>query len=319
MLLTATPWAHYPMGPKLRLYLGISEADYRGDSEPRCEVADKVQFVDYIDKFYDETPAEDEAQLVDLLDELIAMDLPDGVLRLWHKGRELWTGDDFRGQLAVGIAAMLRGDLEIAEAALVAAQKLLPQEPAPYINLGQIYQAQERWDEALLWLEAGLEVDPNSLRLWDEIALALRAKHGEFFPELLMQLAERRSSWAGLALAADVLPSTDPGLKLKLLKQVGAGLENDAQYLIELTAAMGQAEDYAAIPTLVWRAERESSSPLPWQLYLHAAQAQVALGHNAEAHAQITKARRGAGNNQEALGMLRYLEDELARAQETTH
>lgn len=290
--LEPSQWTGLAMGPKLRTWLGISEAEYRGEEAGERSASEALAFTDFVLAWVDQEPIDDEAMLIDILDELVSMDLPEAVLRLCDKGRALWSDSDFRGHLVVGIAAMLKGDLDLAEAHFVKAQALLPAEPAPYVNLVQIFLNQERLDEAMTWCLAGLDADRNNLRLWDLLALILREQYDEFFPEQLLAQAQSRHAWAGLALAADVSSTADKFFKLNLLQSTYDEGERDPNFLVEYTAALGIASEFDKIPAIVWQAEKATSNQLPWQLYVHAAQAQLGLGRVQEAMAQLAKAKR---------------------------
>ena len=305
--LDASQWAHLAMGPKLITWLGIAHDDYRGEAAGDRTSEEALAFTNFIDAWAASSPLDDEAMLVDLLDELVSMDLPEAVLRLCERGKPLWSGQDFRGQLSVGIAAMLKGDLDLSEAHFAAAQALLPTEPAPYVNLVQIFLHQTRLDDALSWCLTGLDADPNNLRLLELLAMTLQDQHGEFFPEHLMRHAESRNAWAGLALAADVTSTADKFLKLRLLQAIFDEGERDPSFLVELTAALGIANEYEKIPTIVWQAEKSTSKPLPWQLHAHAAQAYLSLGKVAEAQAHLTKAKRDPQLDEQASASLAEL------------
>ena len=128
-------------------------------------------------------------------------------------------------------------------------------------------------------------------------------------PDTLLVLAEKRCSWAGLALVANLTTTGDRYLKASLLERLHHQGERDPQFLIELTAAHGVAGDFAKIPPLVWQAERLSTKGLPWQLHAHCAQAHLALGANTEALVQVGKARKDPQLPPEGLAAL----DELAQ------
>lgn len=315
--LNPSQWTHFAMGPKLRTWLGIAHDDYQGASAGDRTEEQERAFTEFIDHWAAVERPHDEAMLIDLLDELVSMDLPEAVLRLCERGKSLWSGQDFRGQLSVGIAAMLKGDLDLSEAHFTAAQALLPAEPAPYVNLVQIFLYQGRLDDALTWCLAGLDADLNNLRLWDLLAMTLQDQYGEFFPEHLLQHAQQRNSWAGLALAADVANTADKFMKLRLLQGLFDEGERDPNFLVELTAAMGIAGEFEKIPTIVWQAEKGTTKALPWQLHAHAAQAQLSLGKHTEALAQLNKARRDPHLDERAQGALKELET-MARDTEST-
>src|SRR5687768_4261037 len=105
------PFADYPMGPKLRAFLGIESPLYTGDEAQDPEEAHRAAFGAHLLGYAQEHPIEDEATLVDLLDELVTMNLPETVVALADTHTALFPEDDFRAELAVGVAAMMTGDL----------------------------------------------------------------------------------------------------------------------------------------------------------------------------------------------------------------
>ncbi len=280
----------YPMGPHLRSYLGIDDASYRGhhrDGRPTSEESAALEA--WLQTECRSREALSAEQLVDLLDELVTMDLPRSALVLADSHPGDLFADDFRARLALGVAAMLSADLGSAEDHLRAAQALIPAEPAPYVNLTQIYLEQGELAAAETWCTAGLDAEPNHFALWDLLAEILRDQHGEYLPEQLMAFAEKRCAWAGLALAANLTTTGDRYLKANLLERIYQQGERDHLFLVELTGAYGVAGDFAKIPPLVWQAERLASKGIPWQLHLHCAQAHLALAQKDEALARLAK------------------------------
>jgi hypothetical protein len=307
------------MGPVLRSYLGIAPEAYDGHASEAPSAADSAAFGEFLRAEVRRRALEDEAGLVDLLDELVAMDQPEAAISLFEANQALWTGMDFRGRLSVGVAAMLAGALELAEEHFRAAQALLPAEPAPYVNLVQILRHEDWPDEALTWCLAGLDADRNNLKLWDLYALLCRDADGDYFGERVLATAQQRVSWAGLALAADVTKTADPFYKLSLLEKLYHQGERDRHFLVELTAAMGVAGEYGRIPPLVWQAEQMSGTALPWQLYAHAAQAHLALGKTTDCLALLHKARRDPALPPEAVQALAEMEREALEPPAATH
>src|SRR5690349_8056550 len=94
----------FPMGPRLRGFLGIPPEAYRGDTAPVRAADDEEAFASFLAAAARAEPPANEDELIDLLDELVAMDLPQATLRLADACPELWSGKDFRGLLAVGVA-----------------------------------------------------------------------------------------------------------------------------------------------------------------------------------------------------------------------
>ena len=287
----ANRFQSYPMGPQLRSYLGISDEIYTGDqrqTSPSLEEAEELE--SSLQSYSGQAPKLTSTRLVDLIDELVTMDLPRAALLIASQHPEDMISNDFRARLALGVAAMLSTDFSVAEDHLRAAQVLIPAEPAPYVNLVQIYLEQQQFDTAQTWCLAGLDAEPNHLGLWDLLAEIMREEHGEYLPEMLMIVAEKRCSWAGLSLAANLTTTGDRYLKAHLLERTYQQGERDPQFLIELTGAYGIASEFAKIPPLVWQAERLSSKGIPWQLHVHCAQAHLAMDQSGDALTRLNKA-----------------------------
>ncbi len=294
------------MGPKLRAYLALPEPETFRERDPATD----SEFTEWLVGFARAKGFEDDDTLGDVIDELVAMDLPRAALGLAAAFPQLVGERDFRAQLSLGVAAMLAGDEEEAEARLVLAQRVLPDEPAPYVNLVQVLARQERFDEALVWCNAGLDADRNNKRLWEYMARLLERQHGSYVGDELTRVAEKRDAWAGLAFAAKLTASGDRYHAVHLLERLYFQGEREPEFLIELTAALGVAGEYERIPTIVWQAERLAQKGLPWQLQVHAAQAQLALGHVSEARVHLEKAKQVPHLTREAREMLAELEKE---------
>ncbi len=284
---------NYPMGPKVRAFFAISDDSYRGEIDPLYDETYRKQFADY---FLSVAGAKSDLSidiLADLIDELTAMDLPEVVLGLVDQHPELLSHPDFRCQLGIGVAAMLMENFELSEDALRSAQEILPAEPAPYINIVQILFAQSRLDEALVWCESGLEAEPNNHSLWELMTRLREVTDGEAYPDMIMRLATRFNSWAGLSLAASLSTSGDRYMKVNLLEKLYAQGERADQFLIEYTAALGVAGDMEKIPQIIWLEETgKGTESLSWQLYLHAAQAYLAMDRYEEALTYIEKSEK---------------------------
>ncbi len=285
-------FADYPMGPKLRAFLGVDGDVYAGHAAASPSPARTQAFADALLVRAAATPPTNEEELVDLLDELLTMALPDTVLAMARAHAALLPPEDFRAALTLGVAAMMTGDFAAAEDKLGEAQELMPEEPAPYVNLVQIMCHQGRMNDAETWALAGLDAELNNLKLWDLLAHIYAEKHGDYMPERIMQLAEERAAWAGLSLAASVTSTGDRYLKANLLKKLYAKGERDGAFLVEYTAALGAAGDFEQIPAILWQAERATTQRLPWQLYVHSAQAHLAMSRTDAALGDLAKAKQ---------------------------
>jgi len=284
---------HYPMGPRVRALFAITDDSYRGESDPLFDDAYRKQFCDYFLRVTSEKTDLTNDHLTDLIDELTAMDVPEAVLGLVEQYPDLLNHRDFRCQLSIGVAAMITEKFELSEEALRSAQEILPAEPAPYINIVQILLAQSRLDEALVWCESGLEAEPNNYSLWELMTRIREITDGDAFPDMIMRLATRFNSWAGFSLAASLSSSGDRYQKVNLLEKLYAQGERSDQFLIEYTAALGVAGDMEKIPQIIWLEESgKRNKALSWQLYLHAAQAYLAMDRFEEALTYIEKSEK---------------------------
>jgi len=78
---------------------------------------------------------------------------------------------EFRDWLAVGIAAMMVEKLTVAEAAMLKAQTLAPSEPAPYVNLTEIYLNFGDTEQATTWCRGVQELNPHIP--WEELPVTV--------------------------------------------------------------------------------------------------------------------------------------------------
>jgi tetratricopeptide (TPR) repeat protein len=313
----------YPMGPVLRRFCGISDADYRGDHGNTPTANEQGEFAAWLADLFLDREVTSSAQLTDLIEELVGMDLPQTALRLVAQYPELLSLDDFRTCLQIGNAAMLAGDLDRAEDSFRAAQELIPEEPAPYTNLAQIFLHQGRFDEARTWIEAGLEAEPNNALLWERLASLEHALSESGFAARLLEAAEKRQSWAGMSLASDLVDGGDPLAKFARLDKLYSFGLRDQDFLVELTAVMGAAGKYDAIPQIVWQAQRLGSTQLPWQLWLHLAQAELAMNKAEECRAALRMAETDKLLPEQVRGVIAELDRECGeippQALETRH
>lgn len=271
----------YPMGPTIEAWLKISSK------------GKKLNFEQLTNKHHDlfskgvltraeQHPIESTDTLVNIFDELLAMNLPLLVLQVADKHSDIWLRDDFRGVLIEGLAAMFAGELSRAELCFIEAQSIMPSEPAPYVNIIKIMQHDLRWEESWTWCQAALEAVPNSLKLWELVLSYFQTKNKEQLVQSILTLAKQHNSWAGFSLCADIDELSNQTTKAQYLSSFFTEGERSSEFLIEYTGALGAAGDFDKIPTIIWQAEKESSQKLPWKLRLHAAQAQLAMDHKPE-------------------------------------
>lgn len=278
--------AHFPMGPHLREWFGLSATEYKGAETENISSEQLATFSEaFLESLEDGTP-KNQNHLVDILEELIGMNLPLLAIKFVESYPVLFPQDDFRAQLHYGNAAMLVGDLARAESAFIAAQKLVPEEPAPYVNLTQIYCHDDLFEKAREWCLAGLNIDPENTRLWELAAWLEQSKnHGNIDKETVAKniatMAREKNSWTGTSLACDLKDSEDPSAKADALAVFWDTGVRDPEFLIEYTAVLGVAGRYDKIPPIVWQVK--ASGKTPWQLMIHLAQAHLGLGRSEDA------------------------------------
>ena len=267
----------YPMGPGIRSWIGLKPEEYSGATGHQVPEVKRAEFSDWMIELAKEREPTDLDELTRLVDELLGMDLPMVGLRLIDFNRSLWSGADFRGLLTEGISSMLASELGRAEDCFRKAQELSPLEPAPYVNLIQILQHDDRWDESELWLKAGFKAEKKHIPLWELYHRHIQVHLDESqIPSKLLELAQELDSWAGMSLFAECSPDSNPKTKANLLEGFYHKGERSEEFLTEFTGAIGVAGEYERIPPLVWQAQKLSSS-VSWQLLLHGAQAHLAL------------------------------------------
>lgn len=275
-------WQNYPMGPELRRYLGLSS---QTDDVSAQEVSDDLarSFQDDLAIHFKKNPPLNKDESIDLLEETIAMGLSAATIALYDAIDQEELESEFRCQLAVGSAYVLENCLEEAEAAFVRAQSLEPRELSPYVNLASLFYSVERDDEALTWCKAGLQVEPNSQRLWEVSASVLLESEASSAADKVREMATAINSYTGLSLAAHLLDPNDRLLKAQILEEpYNQGIRSE-EYMVEYTAALGLAGQYEKIPHIIWQLENIDGQKPTWRLLSHVAQAHFALNNEPEA------------------------------------
>ncbi len=308
-------WIDFPMGPRLRGYLGISEAEYRGAEagHPSPERGDAFQA--YLDEFMQRQAVEDQAEFVDLLEELTAMGLSASALALAERFPQFSIEGDFRACLALGSALMMESELDEAVQFLVQAQATVPQEIAPYVNLSAIYFALERDSDSMYWADRGLQIDPNNFRLWELVASIYLHEDSKTAGTRVRAKAEQLHSYAGSSLAADMIDPQDKLLKAQYLSDVFNAGAREEEFLVEYTAALGMAQQFEKIPQLVWRLEHLEKKEIHWKLYAHAAQAHLALNQEEQAAHLIKRVSQFNDVPSQVLSDLQEIYDQQTESQ----
>ncbi len=288
-------WAHYPMGPQLRRYLGITEDEYTGHQSSHSSEEEMSLFRSELLALVGQRSPADQAEFVDLLEELTAMGLSQVAIKLADSYPQFAIDGDFRACLSLGSALMMESELDEAVTILRQAHALAPMEAAPLVNLAAIHYALEQDQEALQWTEAGLQLDANNGRLWELLASLYLIDNRETAGSRIKAKAEQYNAYAGYSLAAELLDSNDKLLKAQLLEEAYTQGIRDDEFLIEYTAALGLAQQFEKIPQLVWRLEHMEKKPVHWKLYVHAAQAYLALDQAEQAEQMIRLAESSPG------------------------
>jgi tetratricopeptide (TPR) repeat protein len=280
------------MGPHVRNWMGVNDDDYKGEShtEPRAEAIAAFNEA-FLSRLEDGIPSNSD-HFVDIIEELVGMNFPLLALKFADAYPTFFPSDDFRAHLHLGNSAMMVGDLLRAEDAFVSAQKLVTEEPAPYVNLVQIYCHDGKLTAAKEWCLSGLNVDSNNTRLWEMLAWIEQQLNPTDLPaaiKFIGQLSGELSSWAGASLACDLTNPEDATTKLAALERYWNEGAREDDFLIEFTAVLGMCGQYDRIPAIIWQAEKERSNGLKWQLILHLAQAYMGLSRDEDALKALEK------------------------------
>jgi len=302
----------YPMGPNLRRFLGLSGPDtsIRNDDEDL-----KTRFAAFLAKYIEHTPLNSSSEFSAICEELVMMDCSELGILLKNKNPEIDLEDDFKSLLTYGSAAMVVGDTATAEVCFTKAQKLEPAELAPYINMTRILSDKaERFDEFLLWAKTALDVELNSPEIWDSILVMFDLVTPDKSGEKLLEIAKEKNSWMGCLLAGQLLAPEDAMFRAELLEDLYKQGLDDPTFLTEFTASLGVAMQYQKIPPIIWRAEKITSATftkLPWQLYVHGAQAYLGLENHSQADEMLKKALNDRSIPGEARSQLESLQKEI--------
>ncbi len=309
----------FPMGPNLREWFGLSGNQYRGADNSSPSADQVANFSHLFVRSLEDNAPKNPSHLVDILEELVGMNFPLLAIKFVDSYQQLFPHGDFRAQLHYGNASMLVGDLARAESAFVAAQKIVPEEPAPYINLTQIYCHDQLYTKAREWCLAGLDVDQENTRLWELAAWLEQSGDGENLSREtvannIARLASEKNSWAGTSLACDLKNPDDALTKANALEVYWNNGVRDLPFLIEYTAVLGMAGRFDKIPTIVWQSK--SGEKTPWQLLVHLAQANLGLGRPEDAREALETASKNNELTHEARSIIDGLMTEIASENE---
>lgn len=275
---TDIKWLHYPMGPVTRRYLNISDADYQGDNSPAPSESELTFFQEAMISLAEKQKPASSSVFTELLEEWMNMGLAKAAIILFESYVDDFSADsDFNALSAVGNCYMIESDLDEAVEKLVDAHELEPKEISPLVNIAQIYYAQHNDEKAYEWAKAGLQLEANHSRLWELIASIFMEKTKEGLSDKIKDLAVELNSYAGLSLAAYLANDKDALLRAQYLELAYDNGIRDEEFLVEYTAALGMAQQYEKIPSIIWNLENVEKKAVSWKLWSHVAQAQLAM------------------------------------------
>lgn len=303
----------FPMGPNLRQWFGISQSDYRGFDNTLPTAEELACFSEIFLVSLEERTPQNENHFVDILEELVGMNVPLLAVKFVDSYPSVFPHDDFRAQLHYGNAAMLVGDLARAESAFVTAQRLIPEEPAPYVNLVQIYAHDNLLAKAREWCLAGLDADCENSRLWEFAAWLEQNENptntNQKVGKKILDLAKQKNSWTGTSLAFDLMNPEDAIGKAHALEAFWNSGIRDTKFLIEYTAVLGVAGHYDKIPSIVWHTQKGEKPS--WQLLMHLAQANLGLGRDDDALEALDNASKCNDLPDDARSVIASLRSEI--------
>ncbi|NRA64695.1 MAG: hypothetical protein HRU19_09445 [Pseudobacteriovorax sp.] len=304
-----TVWHDFPMGPSLRRYLGINVNLYRGDSSEKPSEQRLLEFQNYVIEKLNKKPVETDDELTNLLEESVSMGMGKAAIALTEK-HPINNLEDFRYLLNLGSALMLEDKYDLALDFFIRAQAAEPSEISPYVNTASIYYSKHMDDEAIMWTQAGLRVDPTHQRLWEYLASLFIYRDRELAGEKVKEFATELNSHVGLSLAAQLLSPDDKLLKAELLGIPFDSGTRDDLYLIEYTAALGMAMQYEKIPSILWQLEQVDGKQASWRLLTHVVQAYFGLNKEKEAKDLIARLEKNPETPQSIVKDLRSTYDQ---------
>ena len=244
-----------------------------------------------LQKHIHNTPVHSRTQLYELSADLITLELSELALELLEHYPEFSSQEsgDIHALMFEGTVFLRAGDLEKSELCFKKAHHLVPSEPAPFVNLVEIFFAKKNLPEAKKWLLAGLNTEPNYPRLWEQYYLLTAEEQPDLgqIAQHIEHTAHQKNSWYGGCVALEVRHSEEPEervheLKVEHLNSFYNKGEQGEDFLIEYTGYLGASGRYNQLLQVIWQT-KSPTSPLPWKLGLHNYQALSALGKDQEA------------------------------------
>ena len=304
----------FPMGPNVRLFLDLRDrvSAPKAASKQSTEAEDLFRKV-FLEKLTD-TEIKTSDALTDLMEELVGMAYPDLAVKLLESFPNRLELLDFRAQFSAGNAMMLAGELNRAEYFFAQANRCMPTEPAPYINLSRIYLAQGSNDAAHSWAQAGLRVEANNPKLWEAFYRALEANgmKAQSLGEFILSFATKIQSWAGGLLALDILDPENYSKRLEWLSVLEKFYTRDVEFLVQYTALLGMLGQYEAMAEILQPLFDTIEGDDVWRLKIHYVQALLSTDKYDSARESLEKIAQDSELNEMALQTVSELRKELA-------
>lgn len=246
---------------------------------------DPEQLLLYCGKYF---PPREEQLFYDVILELFELRYPSVILALCDHEFCQEYQTRFQHLILEGAASMLAEDLERAEQCYLKSHQLRAEEPAPYVNLVQIYILQAQYDVARKWLSQGFRRFPQHASLWEyKYILFMQSssqdKQRDECVEHIRLCALKQNSWMGFVLYYELLMENQveedqldlQHQKTTKLAYFFAQGERDIHFLTEYIGALGESEQYSKISSVIWQI-KEAGVALPWKIELQHAQALMA-------------------------------------------
>ncbi len=278
-----------PVGPSLRLFLGLPKESNEGSKEQNHSQEKYDQLESYFLHMLSTGSVPPIAQLGEIVCELNAMRCHKSVVYVEQNYTEHLNSQDLDVLLSVGVSLFAVSDFKSARYYFSKVLTIDSENVPALTNLGLALRLSGKTDEALEYIQKALEVSPAQSRLWEELGFCYQEIFEEMWVDELESFVDKLNSWRGYSYFAEIKHLGSAEQKLNLLQPFYDRGERSYAFLIEYTGVLGQNGLHEKVPTVIWQAEtfseREGNAPkdFPWQLLFHCAQAHLAMGEKNEA------------------------------------
>ncbi len=280
-----SPLEELAIGPNIRNYLEIPS-----DSQPKRQPPNQQQLIEIEKLIYQmikKKPLANQDQFIDIVEEAVIMGMGRVGLNLVDFYPKFLNKQDYRLVAACAHAFLLECDYKQAEHYYLLASQIEPEEPAPWVNLAQIYVETKQFSEGELSCLKGLKVDANHPRLWELYGFFIQSQNVDpskkEVSDKIKATAQELDSWVGVSFALDFLFSSEqdgPIKKLEVYNQYYAEGNRDWNFLVEYTGMLGSQGLFEKIVAICKEFQsNDGEETAPWQLQLHKFQALLAMNH----------------------------------------